>query len=120
LLDWPGQNFPFFDMLIPILGNPFSKTIRKPVSPFWLSDLVKSKCLIGVTEVKFFDHVFNSEGVKPDPDKITAIVNMPSPKSVKDLQRFLCMINYLSSYIPKLANETTLLRRLLKKNTSWV
>lgn len=30
------------------------------------------------------------------------------------------MINYLSSYIPKLADETTLLRSLLKKNTSWV
>jgi len=63
----------------------------------------KSKCIIGVTEVKLLGHVFNSEGVKPDPDKITAIVNMPSPKSVKDLQRFLGMINYLSSYIPKLA-----------------
>ncbi|CAI6364864.1 unnamed protein product [Macrosiphum euphorbiae] len=80
----------------------------------------KSKCIIGVTEVKFLGHVFNSEGVKPDPDKIKAIVNMPSPKSVKDLQRFLGMINYLSSYIPKLADETTLLRSLLKKNTSWV
>jgi len=28
----------------------------------------KSKCIIGVTEVKFLGHVFNSEGVKPDPD----------------------------------------------------
>lgn len=28
----------------------------------------KSKCIIGVTEVKFLGHVFNSEGIKPDPD----------------------------------------------------
>ncbi|XP_060874020.1 uncharacterized protein K02A2.6-like [Metopolophium dirhodum] len=80
----------------------------------------KSKCIIGVTKVKFLGHVFNSERVKPDPDKIKVIVNIPSPKSVKDLQRFLGMINYLSSYIPKLADETTLLRSLFKKNTSWV
>jgi len=80
----------------------------------------KSKCIIGVTEVKFLGHVFNSEGIKPDSDRITVIFKMPSPKSVKDLQRFLGVKNYLCSYIPKLYDETTLLRTLLKNNTSWV
>lgn len=40
---------------------------------------------------------------------------MPSLKSIKDLQRLLGMINYLSSYIPKLTDETSLLCSLLKK-----
>jgi len=67
-------------------------------------------------------HVFNRKGVTPDPDKITAILNMSSPKSITDLQRFLGMIKYLISYISKKADETTLLRHCLRKlkNRSWV
>lgn len=50
--------------------------------------LNKDKCYFGVNEVKFLGHIFNGQGVKPDNDKVRAIVDMPSPKSVKDLQRF--------------------------------
>ncbi|XP_050548981.1 uncharacterized protein K02A2.6-like [Daktulosphaira vitifoliae] len=80
----------------------------------------KNKCKFGVTEVKFLGHVFNNQGVSPDPDKIKAIINMSSPNSVKELQRFLGMLNYLSSYIPNLADETASLRSLLKKDTTWL
>lgn len=45
---------------------------------------------------------------------------MPSPESVKDLQWFLEMLNYLSSYIPNLADETATLCLLLKKNSAWL
>lgn len=72
-----------------------------------------------VTEVKFLGHIFNGMGVKPDPDKIKAIFNMSSFKQIKNLQRFLGMIDYLSSSIPKLANETIFLCSLLKKGSAW-
>ena len=51
----------------------------------------------------------------PDDEKVKAITNLPSPKCVKDLQRFLGMINYLGAYIPNLAAESIILRDLLKK-----
>jgi transposase InsO family protein len=82
--------------------------------------LNKDKCNFGANEVKFLGHIFNGQGVKPDNDKVRAIVDMPSPKSVKDLQRFLGMLNYLSSYIPNLADETATLRLLLKKDSAWL
>ena len=41
---------------------------------------------------------------------------MPLPRSVNDLQRFLGMINYLGKFIPNLAEHTTPLRNLLKKD----
>jgi len=79
----------------------------------------KIKCHIGVQEVKFLGHIFNKNGVKPDDEKVKAITNLPSPKCIKDLQRFLGMINYLGAYIPNLAAESTIMRDLLKKNSLW-
>lgn len=75
----------------------------------------KNKCIIGVTKVKLSGYVFNSDSVKPDLDIINNIIHMPIRKSIKDQRRFLSIINYLSSYIPKSADETTHLRSLLKK-----
>lgn len=43
---------------------------------------------------------------------------MPS-LSMKDLQRFLGMINYLSTYVPNLTAKTMVLRQLLKKDSYW-
>lgn len=70
----------------------------------------KIKCHIGVQGVTFLGHIFNKNGVKPDDDKVKAIINLPTPKCVKDLQRVLGMINYLGAYIPNLAVESCILR----------
>lgn len=42
-----------------------------------------------IKEVKYLGHVITSDIIKPDPDKIKAIVNYPIPQSVKDLRAFL-------------------------------
>lgn len=79
----------------------------------------KDKCNINSTEVKFLSHIVNGKGVTPDQNKIKAIVDMPSPKSVKDLYKFLGMINYLRIYIHNLTDETTFLRSQLKNIILW-
>ena len=56
--------------------------------------LNEKKCLFGSTEVVFLGHLFSHEGVKPDPSKIDAIRDMPTPKSKKELQSLLGMITY--------------------------
>ena len=57
--------------------------------------------------------------ISPDPEKIKAIKDMPSPKSKQDLWRFLEMIAYLSKFIPQLSEQTYELRKLVKKNSIW-
>ncbi|XP_047987077.1 uncharacterized protein K02A2.6-like isoform X1 [Leguminivora glycinivorella] len=79
----------------------------------------KSKCMFDKSEITYVGHVFNRNGISADKSKVEAIVKMPRPENVKDLQRFLGMVNYLGSYIPNLANETNLLRSLLKKQNIW-
>lgn len=79
----------------------------------------KQKCKFGLSEICYVGHIFNQHGVSPDKSKIEAITKMPSPQNVKELQRFLGMINYLGQYIPNLAEETSILRDLLKKQNLW-
>ena len=62
----------------------------------------------------------SADGVKPDPEKIKAIIKMDVPKAVTELQRFLGMINYVGKFIPNLAEVAAPLRQLLKKENEFL
>ena len=83
--------------------------------------LNEKKCVFGSTEVVFLAHLFSHEGVKPDPTKIEAIRDMPTPKSKQDvdLQRLLGMITYLGKFIPNLSITTGPLRQLMESDVEW-
>ena len=78
-----------------------------------------TKCKFGVTNVNYVGHTFTSDGLKPDPEKVKAITDMPSPDSVQSLQRYLGMVNYLAKFIPNLSDVAAPLRELTHKNVSW-
>jgi hypothetical protein len=71
------------------------------------------------TSVKYMGNVVSVEGLKPDPQKIEAILNMPPPTDTTGLQRLLGMVRYLTQYIPEESSITAPLRELLKKETEW-
>lgn len=79
----------------------------------------KSKCKILQNEIKFLGHVFNETGVRPDDEKIKSINNIPKPANVKELQRFLGMVNYLGSFIENLSSKNKKLRELLRNDIQW-
>lgn len=58
-----------------------------------------SKCVFGATEVQFLGHIVNSQGIRPPPEKVEAIVNFPRPKTVKELRRFLGVLNYYHRFV---------------------
>ena len=47
----------------------------------------------GKTSIKILDHIVSSDGIKPDPDKIKSILNLPVPKNVPEVRSFLGMVN---------------------------
>lgn len=67
-------------------------------------------------EIKYIGHIFLKSGMRSDPDRIKAIIEMPELSNVKDLQRLLGMINYMRSYLPNLSELISPLRDLLKKD----
>lgn len=80
-----------------------------------------SKCAFGQNSIKFLGHHVDSHGIKPLPDKVKAIVDFPLPKVVKELRRFLAMINFYRRFQPKALEHQAPLLQLIpgnKKNDS--
>ncbi|UYV75138.1 K02A2.6-like [Cordylochernes scorpioides] len=53
--------------------------------------LNKDKCEFEKTKIKFLGHIFTSDGIKTDEEKVKAIDNIKSPSNKKELQRLLGM-----------------------------
>ena len=47
-----------------------------------------AKCTFGVSAEKFMGFIVNNRGIKANTDKIKAVLDMPSPSSIKEVQRF--------------------------------
>ncbi|KAK3737844.1 hypothetical protein QZH41_004781 [Actinostola sp. cb2023] len=64
-------------------------------------------------------HVFTSNGLKIDPDKVKAIVNMPKPEDIQGVQRLNGFVNYLAKFLPKLSDVMLPIRELTRKDVEW-
>ena len=64
-----------------------------------------TKCSIGNNKISFFGNEYTSEGIRPDPKKIEAITQIPTPRNKEDLQRFLGLMTYLSQFIPRFSEQ---------------
>ncbi|PIK42674.1 hypothetical protein BSL78_20471 [Apostichopus japonicus] len=67
--------------------------------------LNKDKFEYKCEEVAFIGHVLSKEGLRPDPRKVEAILKMPKPENVADIQRFVGMVKYLSKFLPALSDK---------------
>ena len=58
-------------------------------------------------------HIFSQEGLKIDPDEVKAVLEMPSPEDVEEIQRLKGFVNY-----QRLADQLEPIRRLIRKPKS--
>ena len=65
--------------------------------------LKKEKCQFGMTEVKFLGHLVSVQGIKPDPDKVSAIMALTPPTGKREARSLMGMVNYLNKFSKKLA-----------------
>lgn len=59
------------------------------------------------------------DGLKPDPEKIRAIQDMPKREDKAALMRLLGMLQYLAKFIPNLAEVSAPVRKLLESDIAW-
>ena len=71
------------------------------------------------TNCKFFGHRLTPDGIKVDPKKIEAIIQMDPPLNVASLQSFNGMVNYLNRFSPVLSKLSEPVRRLCKSGVEW-
>ena len=77
--------------------------------------LNKEKCEFAKTELTFLGHLIDQHGIRPDPDKTSAIRSLSPPSNITKLRRFLGMTNQLRKFSSQLAQATQPLRELLSK-----
>ena len=77
------------------------------------------KCEFLKTELKYLGHVVTGEGVKPDPEKVKAVIDFPTPQNTTDVKSFLGLAGYYRKFIPQFSKIAKPLTDLLKKDRKW-
>ncbi|XP_075724095.1 uncharacterized protein LOC142766130 [Rhipicephalus microplus] len=71
-------------------------------------------------QVRYLGHVFTTQGLSLEPDRVQVILDMPAPSNSKELKVFLGTMNYVQRFIPRMSVLTAPLRTLLRKKIAWV
>ena len=70
-------------------------------------------------EVEFLGVVIGPEGIKMEEGKVKGVLEWPTPKCVKDVQKFLGLANYYRRFIEGFATVARPLHDLVKKDKKW-
>ena len=67
----------------------------------------------------FLGVVIGPEGIKMKKEKVKGVLEWPTPKCVKDVQKFLGLANYYHQFIEGFASVARLLHDMVKKDKKW-
>ncbi|GFV37775.1 hypothetical protein TNCV_3040331 [Trichonephila clavipes] len=81
--------------------------------------LNSKKCLFAAQEVKILGNLVSSNGVGPDPDKVKAVRNFPTPKNIHDIRSFLGLCSYFRRFIKGFYYLVEPLQSLLKSGVEF-
>src|ERR1700721_2899463 len=73
------------------------------------------KCKLFQFEIEFLGHLVSVKGIEAQSSKVDKILNWPVPRNVTEMRGFLGIVRYVSSFLPKLADYTTILTGLTTK-----
>jgi hypothetical protein len=86
-----------------------------------------SKCDFFQTSITNLGHLINTDGILPDPKKLSAVKDWPTPKSILDVRSFLGLANNFRRYVHDFNKIAEPLIYLTKGNvsrrqssTSWI
>jgi len=74
------------------------------------------KCIFDLEEVKFLGYLISKEGIRSISGRIKAIIEYQKPQTVKDLRRYLGMLNFYWRFLPDIAKILATISKLLHGN----
>ena len=79
------------------------------------------KCVFGVNSRKLLGHIVSERGIEVDPEKIIVILDMPTPRTEREIKGFLGRLQYISRFIARLTDICEHIFHFLKKSqpTVW-
>ena len=79
--------------------------------------LKMEKCSFLKKHIQYLSHLVSREGIKPIPEKLSAIQQMPHPYTPKKVKQFLGLVGYYRKFIPCYADIARPLHALTRKDT---
>jgi hypothetical protein len=110
------------------VGSPDRQTHLHPLKAFFKAIAVNGlainleKCVFATPSLEILGNMISVTGAAPTADHATKIKNCPPPQDIKQLQRFLGMVNFYRRFMPKCAQILKPLTDLLKggaKTLEW-
>ena len=78
-----------------------------------------SKCVFGVASGKFLGFMVSQKGIEANPKKVQAIINMVSPKTVKEVQKLTGRIATLNRFVSRATDKCLPFFKTLKQAFAW-
>ena len=75
----------------------------------------KKKSEFLMNQIKWLGHEICENRIKPNEEKVEAILKLTPPENTKKLKSFLEAIHYMARFLPKLSEQTDRLQKILKK-----
>jgi hypothetical protein len=69
--------------------------------------------------IKYLGFIVDKDGRRRDPQKVSAVANMPAPNNITTNRSFLGLLNYYQSFVPSMRSIRYPLDNLLKKDEEW-
>ena len=77
------------------------------------------KCVFGVASGKFLGFMVSQRGIEANPEKVQAIINMASPKTVKEVQKLTGRIAALNRFVSRAMDKCLPFFKTLKQAFVW-
>ncbi|UYV76601.1 hypothetical protein LAZ67_14001425, partial [Cordylochernes scorpioides] len=81
--------------------------------------LNSKKCKFGAKTITVLGHEVSENGIRPDQEKIRAVRDFATPRSLKEVRSFLGLSSYYRRFIPNYAHVAQPLNNLLKKDSAF-
>ena len=78
-----------------------------------------SKCVFGVTAGKFLGFMVSQRGIKVNPEKARVIMELRSPRTVREVQSLNSKIAAMNRFISKATDKCLPFFRILRKSFEW-
>lgn len=79
-----------------------------------------AKCKWCLREVRYLGYIIGNGVIKTDPEKISAIRDLPAPKSVREVRKFLGLASWYRRFIDNFSGLTAPISDLTKKTKTFV
>jgi len=77
------------------------------------------KCVWKVQKIGFLGVVIGPDGIEMEKKKVNRVLSWPEPKNVKDVRKFLGLVNYYRRFIKNFAQVARPMNVLTRKDIKW-